>query len=187
MNSLFRLLRVLSLLLALPTLAADFGDLRAAAERLYAESSYAEANKAYLAADTNALPKAEARWVVFRLADTQWRAAATARGTDGEPIQAAKRTLEQLASQDAPPIERDRVWAEANESLGELHARTGDNRDWVATRYTMALDWWAGQSDFDTARARYLALVWKWHRPAYLGSRFEGYWNEIPLPVLDNA
>ena len=186
MNSLFRLLRLLSLLLVLPALAADFGDLRTAAERLYAEGSYAEANKAYLTADTNGLAKAEARWVIFRLADTQWRAAATARGTDGEPIQAAKRVLEQLASQDAPLIGRDRVWAEANESLGELHARTGDNRDWVGTCYTVALDWWAGQSDLDTARARYLALVWKWHRPASMG-RFEGYWNEIPPPVLDNA
>lgn len=188
MNSLFRLLRLLSLLsLALPAWAADFGDLRTAAERLYAEGSYAEAHKAYLAADTNALTKADARWVVFRLADTQWRAAATARGTDGEPIQAAKRALEQLCLQDAPSIERDRVWAEANESLGELHARTGDNRDWVRTRYTLALDWWAGQSDLDTARARYLALVWKWHRPSYMGARFEGFWNEIPLNLLDNA
>ncbi len=190
MNSLFpplRLLRLLCLLAVLPAFAADFGEIRRNAEQLYAEGSYAKAREAYLAADTNALPKAEARWVVFRLADCQWRASATARGTDGEPIQAARRVLEQLSSQDAPPIERDRVWAEANESIGELHARTGENRDWVGTRYTQALDWWAGQSDLEQARPRYLALVWKWHHPAYMGRGFDGFWNEIPMNLIDNA
>jgi uncharacterized protein YfaS (alpha-2-macroglobulin family) len=190
MNSLFRplhLLRLLCLVVALPALSADFGEIRRGAEQLYAEGSYARAREAYLAADTNALPKAEARWVAFRLADCQWRAAATARSTDGELIQAAKRALEQLCPQDAPLIERDRVWAEANESLGELHARTGDNRDWVRTRYTLALDWWAGQSDLEQARPRYLALIWKWLRGVNQGRYYDGSPGDIPPHLLDNA
>ena len=181
------LLRLFCLFTVLPLLAADLSAVRRDAETLFAEGSYAKAHEVYLRAGTNALAKADARWLAFRLADSGWRASVTAPGTDGSPIQEAARALEGLAPKGSPATDRDLVWAEANEALGDLRSRTGGDRTEVHSRYGLALDWWAGRKDIDLARSRYLAIVWKWHRPAHLGRGFPGFWNEIPVGVLDNA
>ena len=163
------LLRLFCLFAVLPLLAADLSGVRRDAETLFAEGSYAKAHEVYLRAGTNALAKADARWLAFRLADSGWRASVTAPGTDGSPIQEAARALEGLAPKGSPATDRDLVWAEANEALGDLRSRTGGDRTEVHSRYGLALDWWAGRKDIDLARSRYLAIVWKWHRPAHLG------------------
>ncbi|MEI6355998.1 MAG: alpha-2-macroglobulin family protein [Verrucomicrobiota bacterium] len=181
------LLRLFCLFAVLPLLAADLSAVRRDAESLFAEGSFAKAHEAYLRAGTNALAKADARWLAFRLADSGWRASVTASVTDGSPIQEAARALEGLAPKESPVADRDLVWAEANEALGDLRSRTGGDRTEVHSRYGLALDWWAGRRDIDLARGRYLAIVWKWHRPAHLGLGFPGFWNEIPVGVLDNA
>lgn len=181
------LLRLFCLFAVLPLLAADLSAVRRDAETLFAEGSYAKAHEAYLRAGTNASTKSDARWLAFRLADSGWRASVTAPGADGSPIQEAARALEGLAPKESPAADRDLVWAEANEALGDLRSRTGGDRAEVLSRYGLALDWWAGRKDIDLARSRYLAIVWKWHRPAHLGRGFPGFWNEIPVGVLDNA
>ncbi len=180
-------LRLCCLLAVLPLFAADFSAVRRDAEAFFAEGSYVKARETYLRAETNSLAKADARWLVFRLADSRWRASATAPGTDGSPIHEAASALEGLAPKESPVADRDLVWAEANEALGDLRSRTGGDRAEVHARYGLSLDWWAGQKDIDRARSRYLAIVWKWHRPAHLGGSFAGFWNEIPVAVLDNA
>src|SRR3954462_14168646 len=77
--------RPLALLLALavlvPSLAraqapAGYDSVRADAERLYAEHSYAKARELYLKAKVAPHPDAEDRWIDFRLADTLWRSEA---------------------------------------------------------------------------------------------------------------
>ena len=49
---------------------------KADAEKLYAEGSFARANAIYRKVDVSQLPDEEARWVAFRVADTQWRSQA---------------------------------------------------------------------------------------------------------------
>jgi HPt (histidine-containing phosphotransfer) domain-containing protein len=54
----------------------DYKQLKAEAERLYREASYAQAHDLYeRAAALKPVPE-EARWIQFRLADTLWRAQA---------------------------------------------------------------------------------------------------------------
>lgn len=181
-----RLLLPLCLLLFLVrATAADFAAVRQQGERLFAEGSYAQARDAYLRADTNSLAAADRRWVTFRLADTLWRAQASQ--LRNEATEQAIRALDQLAPQEAPPVERDQVWAEVQQSLGELHSRRGDDGNWVNTRYQLALDWWAGQADVELARRRYLNLVWRWQKPQANWPWARVQWGAIPLDVLNNC
>ncbi|HEY7547628.1 MAG TPA: MG2 domain-containing protein, partial [Blastocatellia bacterium] len=55
--------------------------------------------------------------------------------------------------------------------------------------YQQSLDWWAGSDDLDTARERYLKIVWKISRPAWAEQYYYyGYYgNYAPLEVLENA
>src|SRR5258707_14349890 len=53
---------------------ADYSRIKAEAERFYAEKSYSKAYELYQQAANIKLPPDDARWVSFRLADTQWRA-----------------------------------------------------------------------------------------------------------------
>jgi len=184
MNAPRLLLPFLCLLAALTGFAADYSELRREAERLFAEGSHAQAREAFLRIETNALPAADQRWVAFRLADSQWRAQGNLRN---EASEAALQALDRLSPEDAPRSERDLVWAETHESLGDFHVRRGDNPDWVRTRYGHALDWWAGQADLDIARRRYLDIVWKWQKPPRLNDWRGISWGQIPLDVLNNC
>ena len=74
----------------------DYPRLKADAERAYAEGSYAKANELYSQADQAALPKAEARWVEFRVADTLWRAQAATETADTTKYEKARTQLEEL-------------------------------------------------------------------------------------------
>jgi uncharacterized protein YfaS (alpha-2-macroglobulin family) len=185
MNPLPRLFRLLCLLAASTALAADFGEQRRAAEQFFSEGSYAKAREAYLRIETNSLGKSDQRWVSFRLADTQWRSQGN--NLRNETSEAAMQALDKLSPQDAPAMERDLVWAETHESLGDFHARRGDNLDWVRTRYGHALDWWSGQAGLDTARRRYLSIVWKWQKPQTNWPWWRVQWGQIPLDVLNNV
>lgn len=173
------------LVLLVRATAADFAAVRQQGERLFAEGSYAQARDAYLRADTNSLAAADRRWVAFRLADTLWRAQANQ--LRNEATENAIRALDQIAPQQASPAERDLVWAEVQQSLGELLARRGDDGTGVNTRYRLALDWWAGQVDLDLSRRRYLNLVWRWQKPQANWPWARVQWGAIPLDVLNNC
>ncbi|HEX2060792.1 MAG TPA: hypothetical protein VHK90_08620, partial [Thermoanaerobaculia bacterium] len=151
---------LIALLLLLTGAAADsrYDALRREAEQFYAEKSFSRAHEVYARAAKLELPPAERRWVRFRLADTAWRAS----GATPE-IRA-----ELLALAQSP--ERDLVYAEANESLGDL--------DHATQHYVAALDWWAGSSEIPLARQRYLAIVWKMETQS---------WYAIPREVLVSA
>jgi len=137
--------------------------LKAEAEKYYAEKSFQRAHDVYAQAAKFSLSEAEKRWVEMRLADTLWRASA-------EKGEEAQKQLNALI-RDITVEARDRVWAEANESLFDLTSQTS---------YSIAaLDWWAGHDDLPLARRRYLGIVWKL-------SPDEQTWN-IPREVLVNA
>ena len=189
----FLLILSLASLVPVPPLRAqdiDYSKLKAEAEKLYTEGSYARARELYLKADGLSLPAAEARWVDFRLADTLWRSQAGTRTADPSAYEKAQADLDVLI-RDVKAADRDRLWAEVEESLGDFHWARPDSRNWGAAweHYRQALDWWAGSRDIEEARERYLKIVWTASSPPWRERHYYyGYHgNMLPLDVLENA
>ena len=57
--------------------------------------------------------------------------------------------------------ERDNIWAEVQESLGDFYWDRRDSTNWYTAWpcYQKALDWWAGAQDIESARTRYIGIV----------------------------
>jgi hypothetical protein len=170
-----------------------YEQLRAEGERLHAEKSYALAHDAYEKAQKLKLSPEEARWVRFRLADTLWRAQAGSETPDNTKYDAARKELEAIHAAGEREVDRDRVWVEAAESLGDFHWDRRNSQNWSQgwKYYQQALDWWAGVQDVETARGRYLRIVWTASRPSWINERdawnYNYYGNNIPQQVLENA
>jgi uncharacterized protein YfaS (alpha-2-macroglobulin family)/tetratricopeptide (TPR) repeat protein len=168
-----------------------YDSLRNDAERLYAEGSYALAREVYERASRLELAAGERRWVAFRLADTLWRAQAGTATPDSTRYDEAIKQLEALVRDISRVEDRDRVWAEVHESIGDFHWTRRESRNWWQAwqYYEKALDWWAGSSAVDLARNRYLKIVWTLAEPPGMQpyERYGYYGNNIPLPVLENA
>ncbi|HEY4492687.1 MAG TPA: alpha-2-macroglobulin, partial [Acidobacteriota bacterium] len=183
----FTLLGV-TVLLAQPS---DYESLQAEAEKYYVERSYSRAHEVYQKLEGMPLTSEQTRWVAFRLADTQWRSQAATETADPTKFEKAQHSLEVLVRDAARPEDRDRIWAEVQESLGDFFWTRNDVRNWgqAWTYYERALDWWAGSDDMENARKRYLNIVWRaskphWAEPYY----YYGYYgNYVPLSILDNA
>jgi uncharacterized protein YfaS (alpha-2-macroglobulin family) len=169
----------------------DYSQLKAEAERQYAEGSYARANETYARVDKSKLNGTEVRWVEFRLADTSWRSQAATQTADTTRIELAQKQLEELIRVVQKEEDRDLGWAEANESLGDLFWVRRFQRNWGVAwpYYQKALDWWAGQRDLDRARARYLKMVFRMALPPDREEYYvyTGYGNYIPFDILENA
>ncbi|HEY0139426.1 MAG TPA: MG2 domain-containing protein [Thermoanaerobaculia bacterium] len=135
--------------------------LRREAEAFIEEKSFSRAHALYEQAARLDLTADERRWVRFRLADTAWRADAAAPNPDPTVREKALEELQALLRESGP--DRDRVWAEVQESLGDFSrtARRGRSTHDAPGSYAAALDWWAGSADLALARRRYLNLVWK--------------------------
>ncbi len=161
------------------------------AETLYREGSYAMAHELYLELDGSELPEEEARWVDFRLADTLWRSRAASETSDSSEFDRARSRLEELLDAVKREEERDSVWAEAHESLGDFWWVRRDTRDWGQAwgHYEQALGWWGASRDIGLARDRYLGIVWKAARPSWVEPyEYYGYYgNQIPIEILQNA
>ena len=180
--------------IGLQSLAAstpEYGPLKADGEKLFAEGSYAKAHKAYEQADALELDGVDRRWVEFRLADTLWRSEAGTETADTTQLDAARRQLEGLVRDITRPEDRDRVWAEVEESLGDYDWVRPGSMDWQGAwpHYQNALDWWAGTADIELARTRYLKMVWTCAHPPDLGRNYYYgvYGNQLPLEILENA
>ena len=169
----------------------DPGTLREDAERLYAEGSYAGAHELYAELDARDLSPSEARWVDFRAADTLWRSQAATRTADPTRLDRARAQLEALVRDITRVEDRDRVWAEVQESLADFWWNRREARNWGAAwpHYQAALDWWAGAREIEVARGRYLTMVWKMVRPSQVEPTYTyGYYgNVVPLEVLENV
>lgn len=169
----------------------EYADLKARAENLVADGSYSLAHDLYKKADKQKLPLEEARWVDFRLADTSWRSEAATQKADTTKIDEAGRNLNELIRDIQREDEKDLVWAEVHESLGDFEWTRRDRRNWHGgwQHYQQALDWWAGSADLDTARERYLEIIWKAVTPPQRNRHYYyGYYgNWIPIQYLDNV
>src|SRR5215467_89686 len=102
---------------------SDYSQLRNDAETQYAQGSYARANELYAKIDKSKLSPSEVRWVEFRLADTSWRAQAATETSDTTKFEEAQKQLEELIRVADKETDRDLVWAEAHESLGDFWIR----------------------------------------------------------------
>lgn len=98
----------------------DYPQLKADAERAYAEGSYARALEIYGRVDKTVLPQAELSWVEFRLADTLWRAQAATETPDNTKYEQAQKQLFDLIRAREKEEDRDVIWPEAHESLGDF-------------------------------------------------------------------
>jgi hypothetical protein len=179
------------LLLNAPAQQPDYSQLKADAERFYAQGSYAHANELYSKLEKSALAATDTRWVEFRLADTLWRAQAASSTADTTKFELAQKQLEELIRSHDKENERDLVWAEAHESLADFFWTRRDQMNWGGAwpHYQLALDWWAGQRDLDRARDRYLKIVFKAAEPPRPNQYhyYTYYGNYITLNVLENA
>src|ERR1044071_6939158 len=170
---------------------SDYSQLRSEAEAQYAQGSYARAHELYAKVDKTKLNASESRWVEFRLADTSWRAQAATQTSDTTPFEQAQKQLEELIRVADKETDRDLVWAEAHESLGDLFWTRRGQMNWGSAwpHYQAALDWWAGQRDINLARARYLQIVFRAAPPPHAEDyyTYTYYGNYIPLDILEKA
>lgn len=170
---------------------ADPADIKKEAEKYYLEGSYSRAHELYSKIDQKKLSPQEARWLSFRLADTLWRSEASTQNPDNTNIEKARQQLNELVRDISREEDKDQVWAEVQESLGDSYWMATFNRNWgqALPYYQNALDWWSGSDQIDTARNRYLRIVWKMDQPPQVEPYYYyGYYgNYVPLPVLENA
>ncbi|HEX5220154.1 MAG TPA: hypothetical protein VFZ59_11355, partial [Verrucomicrobiae bacterium] len=120
----------LRLILALTWVAAfcglaqspeDYTRLKTEAEKLYAEGSYGKAHELYARAmEMSNISSNEVRWVVFRNYDAQWRSAAATQNADTTRLDAAREALEKMVRDVKREEDKDRVWVEVQESLGDF-------------------------------------------------------------------
>jgi uncharacterized protein YfaS (alpha-2-macroglobulin family) len=170
---------------------SDYPQTRDAAEAQYAQGSYDRAHELYSRVDKTRLRAGDARWVEFRLADTLWRAQAATQTSDSTPFEQAQKQLETLIRTVEKEADRDLVWAEAHESLGDLFWTRREWMNWSTAwpHYQQALDWWAGQRDLDRARDRYLKIIFRTAQPLRADDYYiYGYYgNYFPIDVLENG
>ena len=168
----------------------DYAQLKTQAEKEYREKSFSRAYAVYLKANDLPLDQGDKAWVRFRLADSLWRSQG-GDNPDSEKLEKAREDLEAQAREKRNEDERDALWAEAQESLGDYYWERRNSRDWSSAwqHYQQALDWWAGARDLEQARARYLAIVWRCARPAHEDSEYAyGYYgNYLPQEILENV
>lgn len=169
----------------------DYAQLKAEAERFYSQGSYARAYEIYAKIDKKNLAEPEQRWVSFRIADTTWRAQAASETADNTKYEQAQKQLEEIIRVNDKVEDRDLVWVEAHESLGDFFWTRRNQMNWGAAwqHYQPALDWWAGQRDIERARDRYLRIIFKAADPSRSNDYYfyTYYGNYIPLDILENA
>jgi uncharacterized protein YfaS (alpha-2-macroglobulin family) len=169
----------------------EYQRLKTQAEKYYAKGSFSRAHKTYVETNALDLPPNERRWVDFRIGDTLWRAQAGSKTSDPSTYEKARQQLEFLIRDIKRDEDKDRVWAEIQESLGDFWWERRNSKNWNSgwQHYQKALDWWAGAKDIDLARTRYLNIIWTiasppWREPYY----YYGYYgNQVPLKILENA
>ncbi|MDX1584121.1 MAG: MG2 domain-containing protein, partial [Thermoanaerobaculia bacterium] len=160
------------------------------ADELYEEGSYRLAHQAYEKVDLAELGEVGQRWVLFRRADSLWRAESSDPQRDPSKMEQARRELRELLEAYEREEERDRLFAEIHESLGDSYWSEATH-SWSAAwqHYRQALEWWAGSTNLDLARDQYIEIVRKASDPPQRHhQRSYGTWAQsIPVAILENV
>ncbi len=155
------------------------------------KGSFAKAHEVYLKAQKLGLSSPDKRWVNFRVADTQWRSQASTNNPDRSKLEQARTQLQKMIRDRVRTEQRDRLWVEIQESLGDSWWFPRHSRNWSAAwaHYQKALDWWGGAAEINLARNRYLNIIWNAATPPNREPYFYyGYYgNYIPVNFLENA
>ena len=158
----------------------------AKADRLYEEGSYQLALEQYKKlSERPGLEAGELRRLAFRIADATWRAEVASRRSDWSQTAKAEKRLQELAKEPERPEERDQLWAEIQESLGDLWATREAQK--ARPHYDAALDWWAGARASADAADRYLRIIWKVADPKSLRYTSISYGGSAARLSLDVA
>ncbi|MBI4854816.1 MAG: alpha-2-macroglobulin [Acidobacteria bacterium] len=169
----------------------DYEKLKAEAEKFYQEKSYSRASEIYQKALQLKLSEKDTRWVKFRLADTLWRSQAATNTSDNTKFDQALEQLNILVRDIKREQDRDLVWAEVQESIGDFWWQRSSTRNWgqATSYYLNALDFWAGSKDLKIARERYLKIIFSSSRPLWAESYYYyGYYGNVFSPqILENA
>ena len=167
---------------------SDFSNVKARAEKLYKEGSYARVHKLYESVDQKQIKSDQLRWVKFRLADTLWRSQAASQSRDTTKLDQARNDLNTLLQEVKREEDKDLVWGKAQESLGDYWWTRRQSHNWHTAwpHYQNALDWWAGSKDIALARYHYLNIIWKATDPSWR-KEYNYYGNAIPVQYLKNV
>jgi uncharacterized protein YfaS (alpha-2-macroglobulin family) len=173
-----------------------FSKSKTSAEKLFSEKSFSKTQKIYESffkqklSEEEHLSSDDERWLKFRVADCSWRSAAATNSQDSTIFDQAFQTLDAL-SRTSRPEDKDRTWAEVEESLGDFYwtRKNTTNAPAAWPHYNNALDFWAGNKNLDLARERYLRIVWTLEKSSWEDSYYRyGYHdNGLPAKILQNA
>lgn len=171
--------------------SAAIDELNDKANSHYQNKSYALAIEAYEEISVLSLTVEQDRWVTFRLADSRWRNQVVTESSDYTALQEARIVMEDIIHDLKDEKHRSQLWAEVEESLGDSWWLSRSQRKWNEAwqHYEQVFDYWAGSSELQTARSRYLNLAWKVARSPDLNNASDtyGYYgNYLPITVLEN-
>ena len=174
-----------------PLASPTFDELIEKADRYFGNKSYALALKVYEEISALSLSAEQNRWVTFRLADTRWRNQAASSSPDDTVLQEARITMEDLIHDLKGELHRPQLWAEIEESLGDSWWLSRNQRNWNQAwlHYERAFDYWAGSSELEMARGRYLNLARKISRSPDIRNEsytYGYYGNYLPIAILEN-
>ena len=188
MNARFLMVWV-GLLVSVVSASGAYEDIQPEAEKFFEEKSYSRALELYRQVDSDSLNEDEKRWLSFRILDAEWRSL----GSSRQPNQNRLNDLGELLRReirDIKAVDRDRVWAEVQESLGDYHWYQRHRRNWHQAwpYYKNAMNWWGGAADVELARARFIGIVKKVALPQVPGTRYVyGYYgNYLPIEVVND-
>jgi len=174
--------------------AIDLDSFVARADALHAEGSYRSALTLYRQAEIEAQRRGyndPLRRVRFLIADCSWRDWAATEQRDSTQLDEARKALSEMLAARSRIEDRDRLWAQIQESLGDSYWLPRQTRNWHPAwgHYQEALTWWAGSTDLADARERYLEIIHKASAPPDPGRRYSygQYGNQLPLQTLEKA
>ena len=133
------------------------------AAELYAQGSYELALQAYRALPQDKLAPADQRRIAERILECDARSALGTENPDPSRLEGAIKALLEFQLEVQRPEDKDEVWARAEEALGDVYYTHPNRRDWSSAwpHYDAALQWWAGSSELERARGRYLEIVFR--------------------------
>ena len=163
------------------------------AEALFAQGAYQRSLEAYEGIDVKdeTLTAPQQRWILFRRLDSQWRSLNATQQPDQGPLMEVGRSLQRMVDDRDASQGVDALEAALLESLGDFWWTSRNRRQWAQawSAYQRALDYWAGSSDLEVARDRFLNILWK--ASAVPQARpYEIYGsagNYLPVDVLEQA